>query len=260
MKTAGSFPSTTLSQFSQIHSFFIFILTAFLPTCGPALASDYATNTNNSNNSSSSAVPQNSSSGKPAVASWQPSTFPAPDAAAAAASYPVPATFLRTKKEPGPFRRLLKSAADEVGGTAAALIGATIGDADIDLPPDSEDNPSWPLSAPRRSAMYTVYWTNGSTAKISRTPEGSYCVTGGGHCMTLQKEPGGVFALLGEDGSMGTLTPRLDGGYTLIKSDGTSSMLLPRQGGGFNVVSERGTVATIIPGPGGSRHVFAGGL
>jgi hypothetical protein len=165
------------------------------------------------------------------------------------------------KKQPGPLRRLLHSAADEVGGTAAALIGATIGDADIELPPDTEQNPSWPFSAPRRKALYTVYWTNGTTAKISKSPEGTYSVTGGGHAMTLQKESGGVYALLGEDGSMGTLTPRMGGGYTLMKGDGTTSLLLPRPDGGFNVVNEQGNVvATIIPGPGGSRHVFSGNL
>lgn len=195
---------------------------------------------------------------KSAVASWQASTTSANNGTSAVSSFPP--SYPLPKKQPGPLRKLLKSAADEVGGTAAALIDATIGDTDINLPPDTEDNPSWPFRSPHSSALYTVYWTNGSSAKISKTPEGSYCVTGGGHCITLQKEPGGVFAMLGEDGTMGTLTPRLDGGYTLIRSDGTSAMLLPRQGGGFNVVNEKGTIATIIPGPGRSRHVFTGSL
>lgn len=168
--------------------------------------------------------------------------------------------FTPPKKPPGPLRRLMKGAVDEVGGTAAALVGAAIGDSDIELPPDTEQNPSWPFSAPRRTALYTVYWTDGTSAKISKSPEGSYCVTGGGHCMTLQKEQNGMYALLGEDGSMGTLSPRLDGGYTLMKGDGSLLLLLPRPDGGFTVMSNQRTVATIIPGPGRSRHVFSGNL
>jgi hypothetical protein len=165
------------------------------------------------------------------------------------------------KKQPGPLRRFMHAAADEVGGTAAALVGATIGDCDTELPPDTEQNPSWPFSAPRRKALYTVYWTDGTTAKISKSPEGTFSVTGGGHSMTLQKEAGGVYALLGEDGSMGTLSPRPGGGYTLMKGDGSTSVLLPRPDGGFSVVNAQGAVvATIVPGPGGSRHVFSGNL
>ena len=166
-----------------------------------------------------------------------------------------------TKKQPGPLHRFLHAAADEVGGTAVALVGATIGNSDIDLPPDMEDNPSWPFNAPRRKSDYTIYWTNGASSKISRMPDGSLCVIGGGHSATIQKEPGGGFAILGEDGSMATLTPRLDGGYTLMKPDGSGATLLPRPGGGFNLVSSRGNVAVIIPGPGGNTgHVFSGSL
>lgn len=153
----------------------------------------------------------------------------------------------------------LGDTAQGIGHAAVTLVGATIGDNDIDLPPDTQDNPSWPFIEHKRKAVYTVYWPNGATGAITRLPDGSYQLCGNGRRMTMQPVQGGAFALMGEDGTMGTLTPRLDGGYTLMAADGSSAAVLPRQGGGFNIYNQRGQVAMILPGPAGSKHIIAGG-
>lgn len=163
-----------------------------------------------------------------------------------------------SSKQPGPLRRYLHTAVDGVAGATVSLLTDTL---NTDLPPDSADNPDWPFPKGHHKSLYTVYFPNGGTAKISKLPDGSFCLTGDGRCITIQKLAGGTYAMMGEDGSMGTLTPRLDGGYTLMRPDGTNAVIAPRAGGGFNVLGAQGNMATILPGPGGSsHHVFSGNL
>lgn len=147
---------------------------------------------------------------------------------------------------------------EDIGHATCALIGATIGQQDIDLPPDTDDNLSWPFRNVNRKAMYNVVWTNGNTGAICKMPDGSFRVSGNGKQLTMQPEPGGAFAILGEDGTMATLTPRLDGGYTMMNADGTTQTWVPREGGGYTVMGSRGPLATIIPGPNGTKHIFGG--
>lgn len=168
-------------------------------------------------------------------------------------------------KQPGPLNRLwhatVNTVAADVGGVGSAAAALLTGGMDTDLPPDTDDNPDWPFPRKHRDSMYTIYWPNGSTSKVCKMPDGSVSVIGGGHSMTFQKTPGGSYAVMGEDGSLGTLTARMDGGYTIMRPDGTTAALIPRAGGGFNVVSQQGNVATVVPGPGGgSHHVFSGNL
>ncbi|MBY0548981.1 MAG: hypothetical protein K2W95_17040 [Candidatus Obscuribacterales bacterium] len=168
-------------------------------------------------------------------------------------------------KQPGPLNRLwhatVNTVAADVGGVGSAAAALLTGGMDTDLPPDMEEKPEWPFPEKKRNSMYTIYWPNGAKSKVTKMPDGSVSVIGGGHSMTFQKTPGGSYAVLGEDGSLGTLAPRMDGGYTITRPDGTSAALIPRQNGGFNVVSPQGNVATVVPGPGGeSHHVFSGNL
>lgn len=158
--------------------------------------------------------------------------------------------------QPGFLTRTIGGAVSDVGHAAVAIVGATIGNQGIDLPPDDASAPEWPFSEPNRKALFTVTWSDGSTGKISRLPDGSLQILGSGHRYTLQPIGGGSFALLGDYGSMATMTPRMDGGFTILDADGTVEQVLPREGGGFTITGVHGVVATILPGPTGRHHIL----
>jgi hypothetical protein len=139
-----------------------------------------------------------------------------------------------------------------------ALVGTTILNQGIDLPPDDDSKPEWPFNEPHRKALYIVDWADGSTAKISRLPDGTLQILGGGKRYMLQPESEGSYAMYGDFGSMATITPRPGGGYTICKADGTVEQVLPREGGGFTVTGRSGVIATILPGVGGKKHVIRG--
>lgn len=162
----------------------------------------------------------------------------------------------QSKPSKGFFRRALGAGVKDVSNAAMAVVGASIGNRDIELPPDSEVDESWPFRAPPRKTIYTVYWADGSQAKLTSRPDGGFTVFGGSHTFNMFPQTGGVYALLGEDGTMGTLTPRLDGGYNFSNADGSTAVITPRSGGGYVIQGQRGALATIVPGPAGSTHVF----
>jgi len=161
----------------------------------------------------------------------------------------------------GLLRRALGGAASDVGHATVALLGATILNQSPDLPPDDASKPEWPFNEPNRKALAYVNWADGSTAKMARLPDGSLQIIGSGKRYVLQPEGDGAFAMMGDYGSMASVTPRLDGGYTIIRADGRSSQVLPREGGGFNVVNSAGRItATILPGPGGKHMIRGNGM
>lgn len=158
----------------------------------------------------------------------------------------------------GVITRAMGGLVSDAAHATMALVGTTILNQGIDLPPDDASAPEWPFNEPHRKAIYTVSWADGSTANISRLPDGSLQILGSGKRYVLQPESGGSYALLGDYGSFATITPRLGGGYTIIKADGVTEQVLPREGGGFVVEGPRGVVATILPGVGGKKHIIRG--
>lgn len=161
----------------------------------------------------------------------------------------------------GIITRALGGAASDVGHATMALIGTTILNQGVDLPPDDASEPEWPFREPNRKAMYYVNWADGSSSKVSRLPDGTVQILGAGKRLMLQPEGDGNYAMFGDYGSMATVTPRLDGGYTIIRADGRSQQILPRPGGGFNVCDAHGSlIATITPGVGNSKHIRGQGF
>lgn len=127
-----------------------------------------------------------------------------------------------------------------------------------DLPPDDASAPEWPFLNTPRKTLATVTWTDGSSAKMSRLPDGTYQILGGGKRYILQPEAEGSFALMGDYGSMATMSRRPGGGYVIIKADGHVEQVIPRQGGGFIIEDSSGVVATVLPGA-DSQHIMRGG-
>jgi hypothetical protein len=160
--------------------------------------------------------------------------------------------------EPGLVARALGGLVSDAAHATMALVGTTIMNQGVDLPPDDASSPQWPFNEPHRKALFYVDWADGTTAKISRLPDGSLQILGGGHRYTMQPEGEGSFALFGDYGSMATVTPRPGGGFTICKADGTVEQVLPRAGGGFTVNGANGVIATILPGVNGKKHVIRG--
>ncbi|MBX9724531.1 MAG: hypothetical protein K2X81_24200 [Candidatus Obscuribacterales bacterium] len=158
--------------------------------------------------------------------------------------------------QPGIITRALGGVVTDAAHATMALVGTTILNQGIDLPPDDASKPEWPFNEPHRKTMYTVNWTDGSTANISRLPDGSLQILGSGRRLVMQPESGGSFAMFGDFGSMATLDPRPGGGFTLTKDDGSIETILPREGGGFVVTSSKGVIATILPGMNGRHHII----
>lgn len=154
----------------------------------------------------------------------------------------------------GIMKKVLEGAATvPTNAVVSLLLGGT------DLPPDDASAPEWPFINPHRKTLATVTWTDGSTAKMSRLPDGSYQILGGGRRYVMQPESEGSFALFGDYGSMATVTRRPGGGFTIIKADGHIEQVVPREGGGFLVQDNTGVIATILPGMDGGHHVMRGG-
>lgn len=160
---------------------------------------------------------------------------------------------------PGLIRRALGGVVSDAGQATMALIGTTILNQSPDLPPDMETNPEWPFREPHRKAIFTVNWVDGSTAKVSRLPDGSWQILGGGRRIILQPIGGGSFAMTGDYGNMATMSPRPGGGFTILRADGTVQQVIPREGGGFTVSGNHGVTATILPGMAGGKNVIRGG-
>lgn len=158
----------------------------------------------------------------------------------------------------GIVARALGGAITDAAHATVALVGATIGNQSPDLPPDDADNPEWPFKEPNRKALYTITWSDGSTGKISRLPDGTIQILGSGKRYMLQPIGGGSYAMVGDWGSMATVSPRMDGGFTIMNADGRVSQVIPREGGGFLIENAHGVTATILPGPSGSHHIFGG--
>lgn len=159
----------------------------------------------------------------------------------------------------GLLARTLGGAAADVGHATLAVMSATVFNQSIDLPPDDASKPEWPFNEPHRKALYYITWADGSTSKISRLPDGTVQILGSGRRYVMQPESDGSFAMMGDFGSMASVTPRPGGGYTIVKADGTREDVLPREGGGFVVSGKNGIVATIIPGVAGSKHIRGSG-
>lgn len=159
----------------------------------------------------------------------------------------------------GVITRALGGAASGIGHATAALLGTTLLNQGIDLPPDDASSPEWPFREPNRKALYYVNWADGSSSKVSRLPDGSIQILGSGHRIVMQPEGDGRYAMFGDYGTMATVAPLPGGGYTITRADGTVSHVMPRDGGGFNIVNSDGVLtATMIPGVGGKKHMIQG--
>jgi hypothetical protein len=157
---------------------------------------------------------------------------------------------------PGILTRALGGLVTDSAHAAVALVGSTILNQSPDLPPDDETAPQWPFKEPPRKALFTVDWADGSCAKVSKLPDGSLQILGGGRRYMMQPAGDGKFFLFGDYGTMATVTRRPGGGFTIIKADGTVEQVLPLQGGGFTVNGPGGVVmATILPGVAGKKQV-----
>ena len=186
--------------------------------------------------------------------------YPAQNASAGLLNPVTPAGILSESQghSPGLIRRAIGGVVNDAGHAAMALVGTTILNQGLDLPPDDASSPQWPFREPHRKAVFVVNWVDGSTAKVSRLPDGSWQILGGGRRFVMQPEGEGKFALFGDYGTMATMTPRPGGGFTIIKADGTVEQVLPRAGGGFTVNGVNGTIATILPGVDGKKQVIRG--
>ena len=156
-------------------------------------------------------------------------------------------------KKHGIIRKVLEGAVTEPANAAVSFLFMG-----TDLPPDDATNPEWPFMNPHRKTLATVTWTDGSSAKMSRLPDGSYQILGSGKRFIMQAESEGSYALMGDYGSMATMTRRPGGGFVIIKADGHVEQVVPRQGGGYIIEDTNGVIATILPGA-DSAHVMRGG-
>ena len=161
--------------------------------------------------------------------------------------------------KPGVLSRLGGAAGDVGHATLAGLSVVVFNHQNVDLPPSDEDNAEWPFPNPHRKTLYSVTWADGSESRINRLPDGSYQIMGSGRHYILQPESDGSFAMMGDYGSMASMTPRPGGGYIIVKADGTREVVEPREGGGYVITSKNGVVATIIPGVAGSHHIRGSG-
>lgn len=250
---------------------------ATLPLCFQLGAQDAlaqngvrSTSSNSANDVNAKTVSTASSSASSSGVSANIPLRPAPQLAPAQAFPQAPTSNLNQLSSQGIYSesqghkhgvvvRALGGAAADVGHATLGFVSAMVSNQGIDLPPDDASSPEWPFNEPHRKAMYYITWADGSTAKISRLPDGSLQILGSGKRYVMQPEGEGSYAMFGDFGTMASMTPRPGGGFTIVKADGTTEQVIPRDGGGFVVENKNGIVATILPGVNGSRHIRGSG-
>ena len=156
----------------------------------------------------------------------------------------------------GIIARTIGGAVSDAAHASVALVGATIINQSPDLPPEEESNPEWPFVNRKRKALYVINWSDGTQGTISRLPNGSLQIFGGGKFYTLQPTGDGSYAMMGDYGHFATVTPRMDGGFMIMNADGSVKQVIPNGSGGFDVKGNHGLTATIMPGPTGKHHIF----
>lgn len=156
----------------------------------------------------------------------------------------------------GIIARTIGGAVSDAAHASVALVGATIINQSPDLPPEEESNPEWPFLNRKRKALYVINWSDGTQSTISRLPNGSLQIFGGGKFYTLQPTGEGSYAMMGDYGHFATVSPRPGGGFVIMNADGSVKQVVPNETGGFTVQGSHGLTATVVPGPTGKHHIF----
>lgn len=156
----------------------------------------------------------------------------------------------------GIIARTIGGAVADAAHASVALVGATIINQSPDLPPEEESNPEWPFLNRKRKTDFVINWSDGTQSTISRLPNGSLQIFGGGKFYTLQPTGEGSYAMMGDYGHFATVSPRPGGGFIIMNADGSVKQVIPNESGGFDVKGNHGLTATIVPGPTGKHHIF----
>lgn len=246
---------------------FIVVLFTLLTVLPPAIAAGQTPSSNSASTASSSAQPPTDP--LPLTPSPQPSSINS----SVAPSYPLRGALspgVQSKQignqgimttaqghKHGIIARTIGGAVSDAAHASVALVGATIINQSPDLPPEEESNPEWPFLNRKRKALSVINWADGTQSTISRLPNGSLQIFGGGKFYTLQPTGEGSYAMMGDYGHFATVSPRPGGGYVILNADGSSKQVIPNESGGFTVQGSHGVVAaTIMPGPTGKHHIF----